>query len=169
MRAHPIGALTDRDEVLKVAEIQAKVTHGHPAAVEAAKAVAVLVYDALAGFEPELDPPIGIAEPEFLSAWRDAHQHLVRGAERLPAHLMEVAMSGWCTVAAAHAISYVYHHDPRRAIAADAASGGDTVTVASIVGGIVGARAGVGAFEDGWLTGLTARDEVQSAVDALLA
>lgn len=167
MRAHPVGLLRDRDEVLHVAKVQAKITHGHPAAVEAARAVAVLVHDALAGLEPTLDPPPGINERQFVGAWHEAHRDLTRGPERLPRHLTDVAMSGWCTVAAAHAISYVYRDDPRRAIAAAAASGEDTDTVACIVGGIVGARHGIEALGGEWMAGLTAREALAAAVDRL--
>ncbi len=54
MRAYPVGFLSDRDEVLRVAALQARVTHGHPAAIAAAQAVAALVHDALAGRAPSL-------------------------------------------------------------------------------------------------------------------
>jgi ADP-ribosylglycohydrolase len=76
-------------------------------------------------------------------------------------------MSGWWTVAAAHEISYIYQDDPKRAIAAAAASGGDTDTVASIAGGIVGARNGVDVFEGEWMTGLSARSAVEAAIGRL--
>jgi ADP-ribosylglycohydrolase len=142
MRSHPIGVLHDRAEVLRVAALQAKITHGHPAAVAASQAVAVLVWDAFHGLEPEIEPPFGVDEPLFLEAWLKAHKGLRIGSKRLPDHLLSVEMSGWHTVAAAHAISYIYQNDPFKAIGTAAASGGDTDTVASIVGAIVGARNG---------------------------
>ncbi len=155
MRAHPVGCLRDRDTVLRVAAMQAKVTHGHPAAVAAAQAVAVLVYDGIAGVPASDDLPAGIEDPSFATAWHNAHRDLVRG-ERLPAHLRNVAMSGWETVAAAHAIALLYDGDPERAIAAAAASGGDTDTVACITGAIAGARSGRSALPERWLAGLHA-------------
>ncbi|MBD5657706.1 MAG: ADP-ribosylglycohydrolase family protein, partial [Candidatus Eremiobacteraeota bacterium] len=93
MRAHPAGCLHDRDEVLGVAAMQAKITHGHPAAVAAAQAVAVLVHDAIGGRPISLDMPAGIDEPTFSAAWHGAHRDLIAG-ERLPAHLRNAAMSG---------------------------------------------------------------------------
>jgi ADP-ribosyl-[dinitrogen reductase] hydrolase len=167
MRAHPVGFLTDQTRVLIVAANQAKVTHGHPAAIAAAQAVAVLVHDALLGIEPTLDPPHGIDNHEFTAAWHKAHQAIERGAKRLPAHLLSVEMSAWATVAAAGAIAFIYQDDPKRAIAAAAASGGDTDTIASIVGGIVGARCGVEALDPKWLAGLKGSDDVRRAVDLL--
>jgi len=169
MRAHPVGCLSDRETVLRVAAMQAKVTHGHPAAVAAAQAVAVLVYDGIAGVPASDDVPSGIDEPAFAAAWRSAHRDLARG-ERLPAHLRNVAMSGWETVAAAHAISLIYDGDPERAIAAAAASGGDTDTVACIVGGIVGARCGRSALPERWIAGLDApAAEACARASAMLA
>jgi ADP-ribosyl-[dinitrogen reductase] hydrolase len=153
MRAHPVGSLRDRQTALEVAATQAKVTHGHPAAIAAAQAVAALVFDALAGVEPSERPPIGIDDPTFLEAWNDAHRDLTR-ADRLPSHLRNAAMSGWVTVATAHAISLLYDDEPNLAIGAAAASGGDTDTVASIVGAIVGARHGSSALSSRWIEGL---------------
>jgi len=63
-------------------------------------------------------------------------------------------MSGWATVATAHAISLLYKDEPEFAIGAAAASGGDTDTVASIVGSIVGARHGAAGMTSRWIDGL---------------
>jgi poly(ADP-ribose) glycohydrolase ARH3 len=167
MRAHPIGVIRSRSDVLRIAELQAKVTHGHPAAIEAAKAVAVTVNDALAGCEPEVVPPVGIENSEFIGAWFSAHEGIVVGAERLPAHLTDADMAGWVTVATAHAIAYVYQDDPNRAIAAAAASGADTDTVASIVGAIVGARCGAEALNTAWADGLRGAGDIYDAVEQL--
>ncbi len=168
MRAHPVGCLRDRAEVLRVAALQARVTHGHPAAVAAAQAVAVLVYDAIAGAPPSTDVPAGIEDATFVAAWREAHRDLVRG-KRLPRHLRNAAMSGWATVAAAHAVTVVYANDPERAIAAAAASGGDTDTIACIAGAIAGARHGKSALPQRWVDGLSyeasrACDELATAL-----
>jgi len=153
MRAHPVGCLEDRDEVLHVAAMQAKVTHGHPAAVAAAQAVAVLVHDAIAVRPASSAVPAGINDPTFAAEWRRAHQGLV-GGDGLPPHLRNAAMSGWATVSAAHAISLIYDGDPERAIGAAAASGGDTDTIACIVGALVGARCGLSSLPSRWVAGL---------------
>ncbi|GAA5146140.1 hypothetical protein GCM10023321_05140 [Pseudonocardia eucalypti] len=44
MRAGPIGLLPDVDEVLRLAEIQARVTHDTPAGIESARAAALAVH-----------------------------------------------------------------------------------------------------------------------------
>jgi ADP-ribosylglycohydrolase len=169
MRAHPIGFLNDRDAVLAVAAAQARVTHGHPAAIAAAAAVAAIVYDALHGIAPSTDVPAGITDATFVKAWRELHRELVPSGLRLPSRLRNVAMSGWETVAAAHAIAMCFAGDPVLAIGAAAASGGDTDTIASITGAIVGARTGIAAFPKPWLDGLAARSLVDEVLQRLFA
>ncbi len=93
MRAHPVGFLADRNDVLRVAAIQARVTHGHHAAVAAAQAVALLVHDALAGRPPSVDPPAGIGDTTFVTTWRGLHAGIAAGRP-LPPHLQNVAMLG---------------------------------------------------------------------------
>jgi ADP-ribosylglycohydrolase len=164
-RAYPVALLSFRDEVLRVAELQARVTHGHPAAITAAQAIAVIVYDALSGRAPSLDPPPGINEETFVATWRAMHRDLIVGGP-LPTRLRNIAMSGWATVAGAHAIVATFDGDPARAIAAAAGSGGDTATVGTIVGAIVGARYGLRAIPRRWVAGLQPRELVEAAIDA---
>ena len=165
MRVHPVGFLSDRDSVLKVAALQARVTHGHPAAVAAAQTVAVLVHDAISGREPSLELPIGIDDATLAATWRAMHRDVIIGGP-LPPHLRNIAMSGWATVAGAHAIASTFAGEPERAIAAAAASGGDTDTVASIVGAIVGARYGLAALPLRGVDTLHGRDLIDSAISA---
>jgi ADP-ribosylglycohydrolase len=166
MRVHPVGFLSDRDEVLHVAAIQARTTHGHPAAVAAAQAVAVLVHDALAGRVPTIDPPAGIHEPTFITSWHAMHRDITVGGP-LPPHLRNIAMSGWATVAGAHAIAFTFAGDAARAIAAAVGSGGDTDTIGSIVGAIVGARYGYATLPTSWIEGLQCRELVHAAVERI--
>jgi ADP-ribosylglycohydrolase len=78
-------------------------------------------------------------------------------------------MSAWETVAAAHAIAMCFAGDPVTAIGVAAASGGDTDTVATITGAIVGARSGLAAFPKSWLEGLTARPIVEDVLHEVLS
>ena len=166
MRAHPVGFLREREAAFDVAAMQARVTHGHPAAVAAAQAVAVLVHDALAGGPATAQPPGGIADDTFLRAWKSAHaSDAPDSGKALPKRLRNTGMSGWETVAAAHAIAMRFPDAPFDAIAAAAASGGDTDTVASIVGALVGARYGMAILPSALVDGLSAR----TSVDAILA
>ncbi len=167
MRAHPVGFLKRREDVLVVASRQACVTHGHPAAIAAAQAVALLVHDAIDGAEPSANPPPDVADSLFIEAWQSAHKQLKLVRGRLPTHLRDVGMSGWETVAAAHAITLCFPNDPAAAIGAAAASGGDTDTIAAIVGAIVGARYGLSALPLQLRTGLRCAEEVEAFAEAL--
>jgi len=169
MRAHPVGALRDRDEVLRIAALQARTTHGHPAAVAAAQAVAVLVCDGIHGEPLSPEVPTGVDDATFESAWRSLHADLVLRDGRLPKRLLDVAMSGWETVAAAHAILCCFPEDAATAIAAAVASGGDTDTVASIVGAMAGARAGARMLPAALIDGLADGELIRDATGALCA
>jgi ADP-ribosylglycohydrolase len=169
MRAHPVGFLAERDEVLAVAATQARVTHGHPAAIATAMAVAALVYDALHGIAPTEEVPAGVEDAQFAQAWRERHGDLVPSGICLPKQLRDVDMAAWNSVAAAHAIAQCFPDDPVTAIGVAAASGGDTDTIASITGAIVGARSGIAAFPNPWLTGLSARAAVDEALEEVLS
>ncbi len=94
MRAHPVGFLTSRDQVLALSARQARVTRGHPAALAAAMAVSVLVYDALHGVEPSNAVPAGIEDAEFAQAWCERHQDLTSQGLHLPAQLRDIDMAG---------------------------------------------------------------------------
>jgi len=165
MRAHPVGFLDERDRVLEVCALQARVTHGHPGAVAAAQAVAVLVYDALHGKPLSADVPAGIEEPTFTASWHDLHAHVEPSVVRLPARLRNVAMSGWETVSAAHATILCFPNDPLSALGAAAGSGGDTDTLATIVGAILGARYGMAMFPEQLIEGLQARAAIQEIAE----
>jgi len=91
----------------------------------------------------------------------------IRG-ERLPIKLCDIGMSGWETVAGAHAIAYVFADDPERAIAAAAASGGDTDTIAGIVGAIVGAHCGYHAIPARWVNGLGNRVQIGATIESCI-
>ncbi|MGC4044075.1 MAG: ADP-ribosylglycohydrolase family protein [Armatimonas sp.] len=127
MRAPLLGVLrVDRDWV----DASSRLTHTDPRALEGAWAIA----QAAAGHWPQATvdsvengeiPPIG-----YISGFVEH------------------------TVPAALAISYRYRDDFPAAIHAAIALGGDTDTVAAIVGGIVGARVGISGIPEAWRRGI---------------
>lgn len=173
MRAHPVAMLVNRTAALRVAALQARVTHGHPSAVEAACAVVAIVWDAVrldafADVTLSANLPEGITDPTFVRAWETAHAVGRAEGDALPMHLRDVGMSGWETVAAAHAIAMRYP-DPIEAIGRAAASGGDTDTIASIVGAIVGARDGLSHLPERLVDRLDDGGLVLEAAEAIAA
>ena len=169
MRVHPVGCLADRAEAAAIAAMQARITHGHPSAVAAAQAVALIVHDAIDRGELSADPPDGVDDERFLKAWGFMHSGLkqIRGG-RLPLRLHDVHMSGWETVAAAHAIALLFDGDPEGGIAAAAASGGDTDTVACMVGAMLGASCGAGALPARWIDRLNQLPVIRLAAEGLI-
>jgi len=166
MRAHPCGVFANRALVAELASVQARLSHPHPGAVASAQVVALVVHDAIYRDHFGREIPPEITDLTMTSAWERAHARLERGP-RLPAHLLDVDMAGWNTVAAAHAIALLHVEEPEVAIGLAAASGRDTDTVASIVGGMLGAKHGAGMLPTRWLSGLCERDAIESAAEAL--
>ena len=103
----------------------------------------------------------------MVAAWHAAHRDLERG-ERLPTHLRDVDMAGWNTVSAAHAIALLYEDDPARAIALAAGSGGDTDTIASMVGAMLGAAHGTAVLPTRLIVDLDHRETVIGAAERML-
>lgn len=166
MRAHPCGVFRDRARVAELAAMQARLSHGEPSAVAAAQVVALSVHQALYDGTITLDFPSEVTDAKMRDAWNRMHRDLDRGSQ-LPPHLRDVDMAGWNTVAAAHAIAYLYRDDPERGIGMAAASGRDTDTVASITGAILGAANGFDALPARWIDGLKIREPLEAATDLL--
>lgn len=166
MRAHPCGVYRDRQQVADIAAMQARLSHGEPSAVAAAQVVALTVHTALYEGDITAEFPPEVTDAKMRDAWDCMHRNLQRGSA-LPAHLRDVDMAGWKTVAAAHAIAFLYRDDPETGIAMAAASGRDTDTVASITGAILGAAHGFDALPTRWIDRLALKDALNFAVEAL--
>jgi ADP-ribosylglycohydrolase len=146
--------------------MQARLSHPEPAAIASAQVVALVVHDAMYENQFPATIPPEISAPKMLNAWDSAHANLQR-AKRLPTHLLDVDMAGWNTVAAAHAIAFLHAGDPATALGLAAASGKDTDTIASIVGGMLGALHGVEALPKHLLDGLNGRELIEDAATIL--
>jgi ADP-ribosylglycohydrolase len=157
MRAHVCGLFPDRAFVAELGALQARLSHPHPAAVACAQAIALIAHEGFYTGKLATELPPEVTDPQMLAAWTAAHRDLKKGA-RLPAHLRDVDMAGWNTVSAAHAIAYLYSDDVEAAIGIAAGSGGDTDTVASMVGAMLGAVHGCAALPQRWIDGLHERE-----------
>jgi len=167
MRVHPCAIFRDRATVASVASMQARLSHPHHAAVASAQVVALVVHEALMTGRLTSDCPAEVSDATMRRAWEEMHRASHPGA-RLPAHLLDVDMAGWNTVAAAHAIALLYQDDPEAGIGFAAASGKDTDTVASITGAMLGAVHGHRALPQGWIEGLHGRELIEPRIEALL-
>lgn len=167
MRAHPCGVLADRAKVASVSAMQARLSHPHPGAVAAAQTVALIVHDAIFRTILPTGLPPEITDPTMRDAWIEAHRQVESGSDPLPPHLRDVNMAGWNTVSSAHAIALLYVDDLEKGIAAAAASGRDTDTIASITGAMLGALHGASAIPNRWLRGLQYREEIERVANDL--
>lgn len=168
MRSAVIGAaVSDRQRMIELTELSARLTHRDPRAVHGAVAVALAASMAAHGGE--------VDGGEFLTRLRAASPHdeapaLLRAIERA----VDSARRGESTTTFADALGlergvsgFVEHSVPvalhawlanqddlRGAVIAAVACGGDTDTVAAITGGIVGAGVGREGVPEVWLDGL---------------
>ena len=168
MRSAVIGAaVRDRERVVDLARRSARITHRDPRAVHGAVAVAQAAHMAAAGEDvdaedylavlrewiPQHEAPALLQSIERAAASAGAGQSTADFAESLGLgrsvtgfveHTVPVAIHAWLS----------NQTDIRTAVTTVVACGGDTDTVAAIVGGIVGARVGEAGIPRDWLDGL---------------
>ncbi len=171
MRVVPIGLYyADRDEVVDVARSQAEITHRHPAAREAAAATALAAWlmardVSPAGVLAEVRHQCGGKCQDFdeidgrfdAAIIRDPVEVLIR-RERSVVALGE----GWVAEEAFFAALYCVQRAPdsfRDAVLLAVNTDGDSDTIATLVGGFMGARLGIDAIPEGW------RLEVERSAD----
>jgi poly(ADP-ribose) glycohydrolase ARH3 len=179
MRVAPVGLLpaaTDRSEAAQLAEVQARVTHTHPDAVDGATVVAQVVAALLDA--DDVDAEV-VAE-----AVADVSARLADGPVRAGlAGVLEVARAGGDAsvatrrrgtgVAAAAsvpaAVAALLGGDDLLEVVTTATSlGGDTDTVAAMAGAMAGAAWGLTGVPVALLERLEARDELERLAGALI-
>lgn len=149
MRAAIIGVYwaTDADKLRAFVDLSSRATHSDPRAVEGAW----LIAREAAG--------LGVAEADSIWRFDLIDEMLKRDAspqEFADAFGLERGVSGYVlhTVPVAIYCSRWADGDFRRAITAASELGGDSDTLCAIVGGIVGAQAGVAGIPADWVRGL---------------
>jgi ADP-ribosylglycohydrolase len=178
MRVAPIGYFYQHDvsSLSNIARSQAWLTHRHPTSDAASVGAAYLVKLALDGAEPQVFPDrllsfVGGQSDEFEEAikrvievrdWPDAEAALD--------HIGRTRGGGWIAEeAVAMALYCVLKHPDNytAAVILGANIDGDSDTVACITGGILGARLGLAALPQNWLTRLENRDYLGHLADRL--
>ena len=167
MRSAIIGAWAGGDDDLResLVGISSRITHSDPRAERAAQVVALA--SALGIAQETITPE---AAPRYFARWAaadEALETLVQQAADSAARNqtarefcrdigMVKGVSGYCYSSLAVALQiWLRHHDDAEAAITEAVRcGGDTDTVAAIVGGMVGARVGTGGLPQEWLRGL---------------
>jgi ADP-ribosylglycohydrolase len=176
MRAGILGFVFQNDpqKLVKVALISGRITHSHPVAEAASLAGAYAVKLALDGvepgdmFEPLFEVTQGISE-EFthalVSSYKTAYSDIKdeEGLRKLG--------QGWYadeTFALAYFCILRYPGDYKKAVQTAVNITGDSDSVGSVAGGILGARLGIDSIPVSWIEALKWKKELEKTVEPLL-
>jgi poly(ADP-ribose) glycohydrolase ARH3 len=169
MRVSPVGVRFAFDDVLveSQAELSARLTHAHPVGVDGAVVQASAVAAAIRGESP-LAAQTSARTPEFRQAMTLAGE-VVRGGTIDSAYLQELFGGG---VAARDSVPIAICiatacADFEEGMELALACGGDTDTIASMIGAIAGARLGAGAIPERWVGALEEGEKGRGHVIAL--
>ena len=182
-RAFPAGCLPGRgqsDEPVAVAVRQAQLTHGDSRAAAASAVVADTVNYFIAGGRLDSAEDVRnyvrremeIAESldqRFAESWDDVAPDLdyAHPADELPYSLINVESNVNELIPTAVGIFLIFRHSAEEAICAAARSGGDTDTVAAVVGALSGAYHGASQLPDRWLSKIHEKSRIANLADGL--
>lgn len=157
MRVAPIGLYySDLDQVSTVARASSLLTHGHDAAFAGAAAAALMVAMAARGFGPEqiyreIDARCCASSEDFSVAWRKVPELLTISPDQV---LVEGCLGeGWVAEEAVASAMYCFWRSPddfKQAIYTAINSDGDSDSIGTITGSVLGARLGVEAIPNRW-------------------
>jgi len=172
MRAYPFGLLFADDEARAEAWATAhsRLTHGHPMALAACAGMAVGVARALTG-AAAIDVLGGILQAAARHDGETAALCRAARAEAEAGTSPEDVLSrllGWNAREAIAAAVYVFARHPaapRAALLEAANTPGDSDSIATLVGALVGAVNGLGEFPEAWVAQLERTGELQALAD----
>jgi ADP-ribosylglycohydrolase len=162
------------EKLIQAALLSGRITHSHPVSDAASIAGAYAVKLALDGVEPQemyeplLDLTNGIS-PEFTAALAKAYEKANSGMKDENA-LKEIG-EGWYadeTFALAYFCTLRYPNDYRKAVQIAVNITGDSDSVGSVAGGILGAKLGIGAIPISWIQALKEQEKLEEMVWLLI-
>ena len=164
MRVAPIGLFyDDLDRVTEVARASALLTHGHPAALDAAAAAALMVAMAVQNATPqqmydEIEKRCCHSSADFSATWRKLPAMLALP----PEHVLtkNVLGEGWIGEEAVASAMYCFWRSPddySSAVLTAINTDGDSDSIGAITGSVMGARLGINAIPLSW------RDRVEDS------
>lgn len=172
MRAAPIGLLyhCDLNIVARYAELQSIPTHCSPAARAGSIAVAVGVALCLQGFPKEM--VLRAAADMAKKADREFADRLLWAGTLLDLEtseaLREIGNSPMVSETVPAAFYCFMRFRPEEALIAAASGGGDSDSIASITGSLLGASLGTAWIPERWLSCLEDRERIESVALGLL-
>jgi ADP-ribosyl-[dinitrogen reductase] hydrolase len=176
MRAYPLGLIApgDRERAIELAVAQSRLTHNDPIALAASAAmaagmVAVLRDATVAEVATEMIAAAGRYSVETAAMLQRALDEAQAGVD--PAVVFD-RLRGWAAHEAIAAGLYTFVKFPDDVVAAvrlGANTPGDSDSIATLAGALVGARVGFSALPERWREVIEDRDELLSLGRALVA
>jgi ADP-ribosylglycohydrolase len=180
-RAYAIGCLPSNADIVSIAVEQAKLSQADTRVWAAAAVLASSINSFIEGQRLDTEEEVrefvrkeyAIAqdiEPRFAESWDDIAPDLdyTTPADDLPYSLINVQSHVNEAVPTAVGIFLIFRHDFEEAVSAGASCGGDTDTVAAIVGALAGAYHGASAIPERWLKRISQRDELERVSNELI-
>lgn len=181
-RAYPAGCLPQEADVVKTATAQARLSHPDDRVAAAAAVLAHSVHRFIKGdrlcdenavrqFVKQHFEIATAIDERFAEAWDDIAPDLdyMLPASELPYSLVNVDSHVNEAVPTAVGIFLIFRHNLEEAVAAAASCGGDTDTVAAIVGALSGAYHGASAIPEHWLKQISQRERLEAVAAQLIA
>ena len=176
MRAGILGFIyrNDPDKLVRVSLLSGRITHSHPSAEAASIAGAYAVKLALDGVEPRemLSPLLEVTQgisQEFTRALKSSYNMAYSDVGDEDA--LRILGQGWYadeTFALAYFCILRYPNDYKKAIQTAVNITGDSDSVGSVAGGILGARLGIEAIPVSWVEALKGKEILEEMVEPLL-
>jgi ADP-ribosylglycohydrolase len=161
MRVAPIGLFyQDLDQVAETARASSLLTHGHPTALDGAAAGALMVALALRGAKPdaifaEVDRRCSAKCSDFAATWQKLPDLITQPPPKV---LVEGALGeGWVAEEAVASAMYCFWRHPddfERAVLTAINTDGDSDSIGTITGSVLGARLGIDAIPRPWRDGV---------------
>ncbi len=177
-RACFIGCLPKGTNIVNIAVEQAKLSQADSCVCAASAVIASSVHDLVHGMRLDTEAEVRefvrrqyeiatTIEPRFAESWDDVAPDLdyINPAEDLPYSLINVDSHVNEAVPTAVGIFLIFRHNLEEAVSAAASCGGDTDTVAAIVGALSGAYHGASAIPERWLNRLLQREDLEQVAD----
>lgn len=176
MRVGILGFIfsNDPDKLIEAASLSGRITHNHPTADAASVAGAYAVKLALDGIAPEdmflplLRVTEGISD-EFTEALK--HSYELAHSNLSDEEALQKLGQGWYadeTFALAYFCILRYPDNYKKAVQTGVNITGDSDSVGSVAGGILGARLGIEAVPVSWVESLKEKEIIEEMVEPLI-
>ncbi len=164
----------DPEKLIKAALLSGRITHNHQVSDAASIAGAYAVKLALDGIEPEemFEPLLRVTEgisQEFTDALEKSYETAHSELENEDA--LKKLGQGWYadeTFALAYFCTLRYHDDYKKAVQIAVNITGDSDSVGSVAGGILGAKLGIEAVPVSWIEALRDKEKLEEMICPLL-